>query len=159
MKTILVATDGSMCAERATAEAIELARATGWPLHVVTAWSVPTQIGYEPAPVVSEIMETQREHAASVAQETAQRARSFGVRATEEVREGIAAEEICAAARELPAGLVVVGAHGWGPVKRILIGSVSTHVLHDAPCPVLVVRARETPAEEGKRLHAAAAGR
>jgi len=53
--------------------------------------------------------------------------------------DGPASEEICCVARERNARLVVVGAHGWGRLGRMIHGSVSTAVLHDAPCPVLVV--------------------
>lgn len=35
--------------------------------------------------------------------------------------------------------LVVVGSHGSGFLKRVLVGSVSHHLLHHGPCPVLVV--------------------
>ena len=35
---------------------------------------------------------------------------------------------------------MVIGTHGHGWIKRVLMGSVSTHVLHHAPCPVLVIR-------------------
>jgi Universal stress protein family len=34
----------------------------------------------------------------------------------------------------------VIGAHGWGRLKRLFLGSVSSGVLQNAPCPVLVVR-------------------
>ena len=36
--------------------------------------------------------------------------------------------------------MIVVGAHGWGPIRRLWHGSVSIAVLHEAHCPVLVVR-------------------
>ena len=36
--------------------------------------------------------------------------------------------------------MIVVGSHGRGTVGRFLIGSVSDHVVRNAPCPVLVVR-------------------
>jgi len=34
----------------------------------------------------------------------------------------------------------VIGAHGWGAFGRIWHGSVSMAVLHEAHCPVLIVR-------------------
>lgn len=36
--------------------------------------------------------------------------------------------------------LVVVGSHGAGRAKGILIGSTATELVHKAPCPVLVAR-------------------
>jgi nucleotide-binding universal stress UspA family protein len=38
------------------------------------------------------------------------------------------------------ADLLVVGAGEKGPLKRLFGGSTSDHVVHNAPCPVLVVR-------------------
>jgi nucleotide-binding universal stress UspA family protein len=35
--------------------------------------------------------------------------------------------------------LLVVGSRGYGPVLRVLLGSVSTRLIHIAPCPVLVI--------------------
>jgi nucleotide-binding universal stress UspA family protein len=49
-------------------------------------------------------------------------------------------EEIVKAANEPGVGLVVVGAHGFGAMKRVLLGSVSERVLHEAECPVLIVK-------------------
>ena len=41
--------------------------------------------------------------------------------------------------------LLVVGARGAGAASRALLGSVSEAVLHQAVCPVLIVRPPETP--------------
>jgi nucleotide-binding universal stress UspA family protein len=56
----------------------------------------------------------------------------------------------------MSADVIVLGAHGWGALKRIVFGSVSTAVLHSAPCPVLVVR-DEADEEEHELVGAAAA--
>ena len=56
---------------------------------------------------------------------------------------GDPAIEICRVAEEGRFDLVVIGSHGSGFLKRVVLGSVSHHVLHHAPCPVLVVRERD----------------
>ncbi len=53
---------------------------------------------------------------------------------------GNPADAIVAAAETARADLVVVGARGLGTFERVLLGSVSERVLHNASCPVLVVR-------------------
>jgi nucleotide-binding universal stress UspA family protein len=42
-------------------------------------------------------------------------------------------------ASELGLDLLVLGSRGFGPVMRLLIGSVSSRVIRGAPCPVMVV--------------------
>jgi nucleotide-binding universal stress UspA family protein len=56
--------------------------------------------------------------------------------------EGPAAEAILGHAEE--AQLIVVGTHGKGLVRRMLLGSVSRQVLNDATLPVAVVDLPET---------------
>lgn len=60
------------------------------------------------------------------------------------IRTGEPGPAICDAAADLKADVVVVGSHGHGWLQRVLIGSVSNHVLHHAPCPVLVMRLEDT---------------
>lgn len=49
------------------------------------------------------------------------------------------AEEIIRSAREERADLVVLATHGYGAVRRALIGSVASGVARGASCPVLLV--------------------
>ena len=57
-----------------------------------------------------------------------------------EPRTGITYEEICEAARELNADLIVVATHGYTGYKRMFLGSTAERVVQHSPCPVLVVR-------------------
>jgi nucleotide-binding universal stress UspA family protein len=43
---------------------------------------------------------------------------------------------------ERDAAAIVVGAHGHGRLSEVLLGSTSTEVVRNAPCPVVVVRER-----------------
>lgn len=52
---------------------------------------------------------------------------------------GPAAAGIIAVAGEIHADLIVTGSRARGPVIRTLLGSVSTEVVQNAPCDVLVV--------------------
>lgn len=56
--------------------------------------------------------------------------------AAREMVEGDPASMIVQKAHELGAGLVIMPTHGHGPVRRLLLGSVTAKVLHDADCPV-----------------------
>jgi nucleotide-binding universal stress UspA family protein len=38
----------------------------------------------------------------------------------------------------LSTGLLVMGSHGRGPLRRALLGSVSARVLREAHCPVVI---------------------
>ena len=59
-----------------------------------------------------------------------------------EIVTGDPAEEIIRLANIYQADLIVIGSRGLTGLKRILQGSVSSQVVADAPCSVLVVKPR-----------------
>jgi nucleotide-binding universal stress UspA family protein len=155
-KPILLATDGSPSAAEAQKEAFELAERLDAPLVVISVvHPVAPPVGYAAygyADIVGELTEAERHRMEALLADVAESAEAEGVRCSTVVAQGFAVEEICRKAGEYDAQLIVVGSHGWGAARRLLSGSVSTGLVHSAPCPVLVVRPRARSVE-----HAAAA--
>jgi nucleotide-binding universal stress UspA family protein len=152
MKPILLATDGSPSAAGATREAIDLANAFGAPLLIVSvAQAVLPTYGayYGYTEVAAEFHKTEADHVAQTLATARDRAAAAGVECETAALEGPVGDAICRFADGRSPRLLVVGAHGWGRVGRLLHGSVSTHVLHHAPCPVLVVLGEEADQQEG----------
>jgi nucleotide-binding universal stress UspA family protein len=83
-----------------------------------------------------DLVEIQREHAATIVGETIA---ALGLDAAEPLVEvGDPAGMICDVASRLPAGVVVIGSNGHGGLRRAIMGSVSDHVVRHSPCPVIV---------------------
>jgi nucleotide-binding universal stress UspA family protein len=157
-RPILFATDGSPSAAEAQKEAFALARQLGAPLLVVSvAHAAVPAVGYAAygySNVVAELTEAERRRVKELLAKVAATACAAEVRCSTVLCDGLfTVEEICRIASERGAQLIVVGSHGWGATRRFLSGSVSTGLVHSAPCPVLVVRGTAQQAHE----HAAAA--
>jgi nucleotide-binding universal stress UspA family protein len=144
MRRILLATDGSEDAALAARAAADISKGTSSDLQVVHALQplsphvYPTGVTPE---VYSQVRDLREREARDLLDEQVKLMESAGGRVTEAyVRQGPAADEILDLAGKLEAGLIVMGSQGLGPVKRILMGSVSEGVVHHALCPVLVTR-------------------
>lgn len=142
MKPIVLATDGSPSAAEATLQAVEFARLLEVPLVAVAVEhvTIPSYGYFGYAQILSEVRAIECEHVDKTLAQTKAVAAEANVECDVVHGTGVIADAICKVARERNAQMIVIGAHGWGPLGRTLHGSVSTAVLHDAPCPVLVVR-------------------
>ena len=145
---ILLATDGSKEAELAASTAADLANSTGSELHVVSVFpgSAYVRPNYEVRfPEAAERLRrearVQRQEMLDVQVERIREA--GGDVAQTHIKTGETAQEIVALADEIDAGMVVMGSHGLGGLRRALIGSVAASVVPHAHCPVLVVRRSE----------------
>jgi nucleotide-binding universal stress UspA family protein len=158
MHPILLATDGSPAALDATREAIRLADLLGERLVAVSVEhvAVPSYGYYGYGEVYMDLLAGEHEHVQRVLAETAHLADDAGVDCEVVAGTGPVVDAICKVAREHGAHLIVVGSHGWNTVRRLVFGSVAAGVLHDAPCPVVVVRQHAT-STEWERVHADAA--
>ncbi|KAJ6817114.1 universal stress protein PHOS34-like [Iris pallida] len=57
-----------------------------------------------------------------------------------EVMEGDARNVLCEAVEKHHAAMLVVGSHGYGAIKRAVLGSVSDYCAHHAHCSVMIVK-------------------
>ena len=71
------------------------------------------------------------------------------------LREGPPAKELCDEAED--ADLLVMGSRGYGPLRSVLLGSVSAGVVRSAPCPVLVIPRSATTERDERRAGVAVA--
>src|SRR5215213_1118259 len=143
---ILLATDGSEEAELAATRAVDLAERTDSELHVVHVGVVPRflesypgTLGYERR-LYEQIEEASRQRL----RELSWRVKVAGGNvAGSHLRMGAVALEVVALAKDLGAGLIVMGCRGHRGIRRAIEGSISDAVIRHAPCPVLVVRSQE----------------
>ncbi|GMJ01073.1 hypothetical protein like AT2G47710 [Hibiscus trionum] len=61
-----------------------------------------------------------------------------------EVVEGDARNVLCEAVDKHHASVLAVGSHGYGAIKRAVLGSVSDYCSHHAHCSVLIVKRPKT---------------
>ena len=147
---ILLATDGSDDAVLAMRAAADLSRRSGAELHLVHAWHAEIP-GAHVLTMPGARADWCEQKAGELLAREAERLEGFGGRAGgAHLKEGRAAEEISVLAREIGAGLVVLGSRGLGPVGRLVLGSVSGGVVRNAPCPVLLLRGGPTAWPPGR---------
>ncbi len=137
-KTILVALDGSPREPAVLRHAIELAARTGARVQLCHAVTIP--IGLPDTVWSVPIAQLDATLVADAERRLAEAAAGHGPAiAGTHVRIGQAADVVVDLAKEIGAELVVIGAHGYGPIER-LIGTTASKIVHRAPCSVLVVR-------------------
>ena len=138
-----VGVDGSAPSHRALEWAVEEARLRGGEVHAVTAWAFPAvTVGMEGLIHDPDLFP---QAARRLQDEALKRVDSKGVPISGEVDQGSAAAVLLRAAEG--ADLLVVGSRGLGGFTGLLLGSVSTQLVHHSPAPVLVVRSRPDAGE------------
>ena len=85
------------------------------------------------------------------------------IRVTHFLGHGDVVEAILTAAKEVDAGMIVMGTHGRKGLERIMLGSVAEQVIRRASRPVMVVRSQDLsvhpgPSETVKRVQDEADG-
>ena len=141
---VLLATDLGPTSDGAETAAIDLAAERGAPLVIVSVID-PNRLRL-PGGIWHTRVDQERREREAAALWVVERARTHGVEARYLIWEGRPGESILEAAAAEEAALIVVGSHNRGRVGRLLLGSVSQHVVDRANLPVVVVDPSGNPA-------------
>ncbi|MEJ2205339.1 MAG: universal stress protein [Gemmatimonadota bacterium] len=138
---ILVPLDGSDLSASVLAPAADLARATGARItltHVVSASAV---LGARIFPLLPDDITPALDKAQDYLEDKAEGLRADGFAVDVHVEEHEApGRAIAAIADKLDADVIALATHGYGGLKRALLGSVADKVLRSSPLPLLVQR-------------------
>jgi nucleotide-binding universal stress UspA family protein len=147
---VLVATDGSPSSAVALEKIATRPWAPGTEVEIVSV--AHSTVPYLPEPTLvlatfhHEMLEQDRQRVAERLERAAARLSAIpGLTVVTKALEGDPKEAIVREAEAWGADLVVVGSHGYGPVHRFLLGSVSLAVALHAPCSVEIVRIPRPP--------------
>jgi nucleotide-binding universal stress UspA family protein len=155
---ILCPVDFSIFSRHAVSRAVRLAqwfRSSVTVVHVIypTPWLQPGEPGRPSAAEAQEWLAARRaEHAQDLERMIAPH-RHCGVAIDARLVDGEEAAQIRQLALALPADLIVMGTHGYGGFKHLLLGSVAEKLLRVAPCPVLTVGGEEAKAAQDHMFH------
>jgi nucleotide-binding universal stress UspA family protein len=137
LSRVLVPLDGSPQSEYALQEGLAL---LGTDIGSVTLVQVIESLGADAVLIDDERYSSEREATSNYLSGVAERLRAAGTPAEWQVRIGLPAHEIAAAASELNAGQIVMATNGRTGLRRVILGSVAERVLNTAQRPLLLVR-------------------
>ncbi len=138
-KRILVATDFSACSQPAMEYAVLLARRFGAALHLLYVAQPPTFVSPEAIVVMNEAIAAEVSGGQKRIDEAIERSRELAP-CTGEVQVGLAADVVTSLANSGRFDLVVLGTHGRGGFKHLVLGSVAEQVVRRSSVPVVTVR-------------------
>jgi nucleotide-binding universal stress UspA family protein len=123
---------------------VDLATRTGAKLHVAHAWQCLPQRASYPTVLWTDHAHLYEREARRVLEAAVKDVEALGGREAEtHLLQEPPVDAVLDLCEELEPGLVVLGSRGLGPLRRLLVGSVSEGVVHHARCPVLVARCGE----------------
>ena len=144
-KHILLATDGSAACDQATRTAIGLARTHGAKLTALYVVDPYPYLGIGQANPLGfqAYVAAAHSHAGKALARAAELCDDGGspiAMETRIVEEATSSHGIAQTAVDEKADLIVIGSHGHGALRKLMLGSVTNKVLVEATVPVLVVR-------------------
>jgi nucleotide-binding universal stress UspA family protein len=137
---VLVPTDGSDPAQRATRHVLDLvARGLSVEVHLLNVRPAVRGVAASLVPA-GDLEDYHREEGMKALAASLRLVETAGLKPHAHVCVGDSGEMILAFARKLDCEQIVMGTRGLGPVTELLLGSVARHVVGGASVPVTLVR-------------------
>lgn len=146
MSFIVVGVDGSKSSHAALLAAVEQAEYANAEVRVVNVVVPPVMSGYEFGPIDLAGMKEAAEKiiSDSIAEVEAEHGGKSAVPISSYVLTGhVGIEILRVAGQDEGAAMVVAGSRGYGGLKSLLLGSVTTYLAHHLTCPLLIIPAVE----------------
>lgn len=146
MGSVLTCVDFSELSERVVDQGGRLATAMEEPMHLLhVAAGEPELAGYdkdEISPHTRDARASELHQERSMLETLAARVSGRGFDVVPHLTMGHTVQQILARATHVDAELIVIGSHGHGALRHLLVGSVAEALLRASPFPVVVVPMR-----------------
>lgn len=150
---ILVAYDGGNIARKALDKAVELVRGTAAEIHLLTIYSdhdiqswrlqgshYPSNAEELFHPHNKNFLMAEEAFVNTIQADASEKVRQAGITVHSKITKGKPDTVIVEYANKIGADLIVTGTQNHGKAAQMLLGSVSSSIIRNAPCPVMVVR-------------------
>jgi len=151
---ILIALDASEHSKHALTFISRMRWPAGSRVIVVSAFQPMVSgaaAGADPGQLPAQILDVQRHRVEELVSTAESELRESGFATEGRIEVGDPREVLLSVAKSERADLIIVGSHGRTGIAKLMLGSVSSHVVTHATCSVLVVKHAATARKVGGR--------
>jgi len=137
---ILVPVDGSDNSYRALEAALVLSEKLGSNISVINVMEQVPITHIESEKLLSELLEAYKKENQEILSKCSDIARQKGIAIKTVLLQGNPAPVILDYSKKENFDLVIMGSRGMGKFKELIIGSVSSKIVHHSPCAIMIIR-------------------
>lgn len=137
---VLVPVDGSDNSYRALDAALLLSEKLGSNITVLNVMEQVPITRIESEKLLSELLEAYKEENQEILSKCSKIATEKGLSIKTLLLQGNPASIILDYSKEEKFDLVIMGSRGMGKFKQLILGSVSSKIVHHSPCAILLIR-------------------
>jgi nucleotide-binding universal stress UspA family protein len=137
---ILVPTDGSDNSYRALEAALVFSEKLGSSISVVNVMEQVPITHIESEKLLNELLEAYKKENQEILSKCSDIAHQKGITIKTVLLQGNPAPVILDYIKKENFDLVIMGSRGMGKFKELILGSVSSKIMHHSPCAVMIIR-------------------